>query len=616
MPSIRRSLIIYFLLLLALALFGVALLADGVTGRALEEKEQATVELIGRTAADKEQDERDKFDRELLAQARSTHRTAIGDWAVHAEQIKSRSDAVIPALLFGLSTAPNRLGPLVAVIDLQATHQPMPGRRSWVSGPMWGGVVQAVVQANADELNYTAFLTRHLEEEPGAPLIQINHSSRGLVWKSSALPPDGLPFDRERWDAFGEDARYDTLTLSPGTVRRVIFKSPTSGGFRWNGWATPGRQEPRPPTPTTPGGIRDGATTPPGLRPGTTGPSVNYYQVARPTTELDATVDDIHTDAERQKNALRQSTAATRTTVRSLLVAGSAVAFIGLLVGGWVLVGLGLRPLRKLTDAVARVNENDLHLPVEAGELSHELVPIHDRLVQTLAQLREAFDREKQAVADISHELRTPVASLLATIDITLRKPRTADQYKQALEDCKVLTKQLGGLVERVMTLAYLDAGQTNMTSTPTDATELASGCVAVIRPLAESHGLTVSADLPPTSPLDTDADKLREVMINLLHNAVEYNRPGGSITLAVRREANAGPLVVEVSDTGIGMTADVRGRIFERFYRADSSRTATGAHAGLGLAIVKEYVSRLGGTISVQSEPDCGSTFRVTLPG
>jgi signal transduction histidine kinase len=73
---------------------------------------------------------------------------------------------------------------------------------------------------------------------------------------------------------------------------------------------------------------------------------------------------------------------------------------------------------------------------------------------------------------------------------------------------------------------------------------------------------------------------------------------------------------VVEVSDTGIGMTPDVRGRIFERFYRADASRTATGVHAGLGLAIVKEYVDRLGGTISVESEQDRGSTFRVTLPG
>ncbi len=611
MPSIRRSLIVYFLLLLALALFGVALLADGVTGRALEEKEQATVELIDRTAEDKEQDERAKFDRELLAQARSTHRTAIGDWAVHVEQIKIRSEAVIPAALFGLNTAPSPFAPLTAVIDLQAMHPPMPGRRGWVSGPMWGAVVQAVVQANADELNYTAFLTRHLEEEPGAPLIQINHSSRGLVWKSSALPSDGLPFDRETWDAFGEDVRHDTLTLPTGTVRRVIFKSPTSGGFRWGGWASPTRA-----ASGSGSGGRDGSPQPPAPRPGTVGPSVNYYHITRPTAELEATVADIRADAERQKTELRQATAATRTTVRSLLAGGSAFAFIGLLVGGWVLVGLGLRPLRKLTDAVAKVNENDLHLPVEAHELSHELVPIHDRLVLTLDQLREAFDREKQAVADISHELRTPVASLLATIDITLRKPRTADQYKQALEDCKLLTKQLGGLVERVMTLAYLDAGQTKMTSAPTDATELASGCAATIRPLAESHGLTFRADLQPTSPLDTDADKLREVMINLLHNAVEYNRPGGSITLAVRREANGGPLVVEVRDTGIGMTADVRGRIFERFYRADSSRTATGAHAGLGLAIVKEYVTRLGGTISVESEQDRGSTFRVTLPG
>jgi signal transduction histidine kinase len=610
MPSIRRSLIVYFLLLLALALTGMAFLADGVTGRALQEKETASAELIDLNAQDKEQEERDKFDRELLALARSTHRTAIGDWAVHAEQIKARSEAVIPAALFGLNAAPSSLAPLTTAIDLQAMHQPVPGRRQWVSGPMWGPIVQAVVQANADESNYTAFLTRHLEEEPGAPLIQIDHSSRGLVWKSTALPTAGLPFDRERWDAFGEDARYDTLTLSSGSVRRVIFKSPTSGGFRW-GWGPQPRPEARSAPPQGPP-----TSSPPSPRPASTGPSVNYYHVAKSTADLEATVADIHADANRQKGEVRQATAATRNTVRWLLLAGSVFAFLGLLVGGWLVVGLGLRPLQKLTNAVARVNEKDLHLPVAAGELSHELVPIHDRLAQTLDQLREAFEREKQAVADISHELRTPVASLLATIDITLRKPRTAEQYKQALEDCRLLTKQLGGLVERVMTLAYLDAGHTQVSTAPTDATDLASGCAAVIRPLAESHGLTLNTDLRPTPPVDTDADKLREVVINLLHNAVEYNKPGGSITLAVRREKNGGPLVVEVSDTGIGMSADVRGRIFERFYRADASRTATGVHAGLGLSIVKEYVSRLGGTISVESEVDRGSTFRVTLPG
>lgn len=608
MPSIRRSLIIYFLLLLAVALTGMAFLADSVTGRALEEREESGAKLIEVNAQEREREARDSFDRELLAQARTTHRSAVGEWAVHVEQVKTRSETVIPLILFGLGTAPSHVAPFAAAVNVQATHAPQPGRRNWVIGPLVQALVQAVVQANVEELTYADFLSRHLGE-PDAPLVQINNSARGLVWKSTALPADGLPFERTAWEAFGEDVRYDTLDLPAGPVRRVIFRTPTVGGPRWSGWVSPPRTEPRV------GGGREGQNPPPPPRPPSTGPNINYYHVARPTTDLDAAVADITADAAREKEKLRASTAATRRWVQLLLLAGSTFAFIGLLVGGWVLVSVGLRPLRKLTDAVSRVSEKDLRLPVEARELSHELVPIHHRLAQALDELRQAFDREKQAVADISHELRTPVASLLATIDITLRKPRSADQLKQALEDCRVLTKQLGGLVERVMTLAYLDAGQTPVAVAPTDAAEVASGCAAVIRPLAESQGLTLSTDLQPTPPLDTDSDKLREVMINLLHNAVEYNRPGGSVRLAVRREANGGPLVVEVSDTGIGMTPEVKGRIFERFYRADSSRTATGAHAGLGLAIVKEYVTRLGGTISVESELDRGSTFRVTLP-
>jgi signal transduction histidine kinase len=599
MPSIRRSLIVYFLILLTLALGGIAFLADGVTGNALDQKEKASVDLIHLGALDKERAARDKFDRELLTQARDTARTATGDYAVLVDQTNRRLSVSFALALLGTPTSPTPGGWLSPVVTqtMQPAYQGRNGR--WFSGQLWGPLFQAYGQANAVELRYTDFLSAHLDEDDtSAPLVQINNP-RQLVWKSARLPADGLPFDHDQWERektqkFGDDWRYDTLY--EGTVRRVMYK-PNTGGFRW-------------------GGGRD-TRPPPAREPG---PSFsNIYHVARPTTELESEVAAIHHDAERQQAEVRGSTASTRSTVRLVLTLGSGFAFFALLVGGWVLVSVGLRPLRKLTDAVAGVNEKDLHLPVRAGELSHELVPIHDRLVQTLGMLREAFDREKQAVADISHELRTPVASLLATIDITLRKPRTAEQYKQALEDCRLLTKQLGGLVERVMTLAYLDAGQTTVTAAPTDAAELASGCAAVIRPLAESHGLTLTTDLRPTPPVDTDADKLREVMINLLHNAVEYNRPGGRITLAVRREvngaANGGALVVEVSDTGIGMPQDVRGRIFERFYRADASRTATGVHAGLGLAIVKEYVTRLGGTISVESEVDRGSTFRVTLP-
>ena len=485
--------------------------------------------------------------------------------------MNTRNNVVIPILLYGAATAPSPLSPLTAAINIQASHSPVANRFGrWTNGTLWWWMYQTLSQANGTELNYTTFLTRHLDEAD-APLIQINSSQRGLVWKSPRLPADGLPFDRDKWDAAGDDWQPDTLDLSGSPVRRVVYKGGAARGG-WGGWGGPTRPEPRPsaPPPVTP-------------RPAPPGPNINYYQVARPTTELETAVADIHLEADRSKEALAHETTDKRQSVRLLLGLGSVIAFAGTLFGGWVVVGVGLRPLRKLTAAVSKVSEKDFCLPVKASELSRELVPIHDRLAHALDALRLAFEREKQAVADISHELRTPVAGLLATIDVTLRKPRTAEQYKQALEDSRGIAKQLGGLVERVMTLAYLDAGHTTTAATQTDAAEVAQGCAAVIRPLAESHGLTLTTDVRPTSPLSTDPDKLREVMINLLHNAVEYNQPGGSVRLAVRREANGGPVVVEVSDTGIGMTPDVRGRIFERFFRANPSRTATGVHAGLG---------------------------------
>jgi signal transduction histidine kinase len=202
---------------------------------------------------------------------------------------------------------------------------------------------------------------------------------------------------------------------------------------------------------------------------------------------------------------------------------------------------------------------------------------------------------------------------MLATLDVALRKPRTAEQYRTTLEDCRGIAKQLGGLVERIMTLASLDSGAARGTKSFIDAADLVSECSAVIRPLAEAHDLTFTLRTERPLELETDADKLREVLTNLLHNAVEYNQPGGSV--AFTASSADSHVVFEVRDTGIGMSPEIQSRIFERFFRADQSRHATGIHAGLGLAIVKEYVDRLGGTIEVVSEPDSGTTFRVSLP-
>jgi signal transduction histidine kinase len=141
----------------------------------------------------------------------------------------------------------------------------------------------------------------------------------------------------------------------------------------------------------------------------------------------------------------------------------------------------------------------------------------------------------------------------------------------------------------------------------------LAEQCAALVRPLAEARGLTLAVHRTGSAVVTADPDKLREILTNLLHNAVQYNRPQGAINLTIAREN--GSLAVEVKDTGVGISTEAKTHLFERFYRADPARTGDGLHAGLGLAIVKGYIDLMGGAIAVESTEGQGSTFRLRLP-
>jgi signal transduction histidine kinase len=271
-----------------------------------------------------------------------------------------------------------------------------------------------------------------------------------------------------------------------------------------------------------------------------------------------------------------------------------------------------------MSDAVSKVSPRNFSLDLDTSRLPRELRPIAERLKTTLELLKRAFAREKQATADISHELRTPLAALMTTIDLALRKPRTSEQYREFLSDCRNSATQMHQIIERLLTLARLDAGVDRLKAQPVDVADLAQQCASVVRPLAEARGLNLElhnllAAVEEGGPLMTDPDKLREVLTNLLHNAIQYNRPQGRIELTLARED--GQVRLEVTDTGIGIAREARDHIFERFYRADPSRNADDLHAGLGLAIVKEYVDLMGGRITVLSEEGQGSTFRIDLP-
>ena len=283
------------------------------------------------------------------------------------------------------------------------------------------------------------------------------------------------------------------------------------------------------------------------------------------------------------------------------------------LVGGCLLVWWGLLPLQRLSEAVSRVSPRDFRLPMEKSNLPVELRPIVGRLNETLAQLKRAFAREKQAAADISHELRTPLAAMIATLSVALRKQRSAEEYRETLEECLSGSQQMSHLVEQMLALAQLDSDSDRIRLQDINVSKLAEQCATLVRPIVELRGLTLETESDSSIHIQGDPIKMREVLTNLLHNAIEYNKPNGKIRMKVHREN--GHLNLEVQDTGIGISKEAREHIFERFYRADPSRHAEDMHAGIGLALVKGYVDLMGGTIRVDSQPGEGTTFHIRLP-
>ncbi len=665
MRSIRRSLLGYFLVLLALALGAIAAFVDRYAVEAIQAREKAEADRTAEAFKARRLEAQAKFDDEILREARSLagelSRAFNKAWGRRPGE-QGRGGGAFPKDGDDAKGAESK-GPEPKADPpprpAEPSRPPFPGKapdddaREYLirsAGLMlrppgagnWPTVAAATTVARAWSPAWIGFegprtavrvqipdmLHRLFEESDHTGYYQFSVVATypGRPWQTlgTVRPPrlaHDLPLDLDQLDDRGlESLPPDEIEVpGQGMFRRAVV------------WTAQTPQGPRPlmipvmlESQSLPAQAPGGRTTPVFVTP--TNPPFGrpyrpfpdywirvYVQAARPRAELDArlTADAEARDAELQK--VHRETHDELHQLRTRLGLIGAASFLALVVGGWFIVARGLAPVRTLSDAVSRVSEKDFALPVNRADLSVELVPIHARLTQTLDQLRAAFAREKDAVADISHELRTPIASLLTTIDVTLRKPRTPDQYRTTLEDCRGIAKQLAQLVERIMTLASLDAGTVRGAVTRVDAADLAGGCAVVIRPLAEAHGQSFGLTAVGPVELDTDPDRLREILMNLLHNAVEYNRPDGRVELSVR--PSDGRVVFEVRDTGIGMTEEVRGKIFERFYRADASRTATGVHAGLGLAIVKEYANRLGGAIAVESTPGEGSTFRVSFP-
>ncbi|MBI2972411.1 MAG: HAMP domain-containing protein [Armatimonadetes bacterium] len=235
-------------------------------------------------------------------------------------------------------------------------------------------------------------------------------------------------------------------------------------------------------------------------------------------------------------------------------------------------------------------------------------------VLRDVTELRETERLRRELTANVSHELRTPLTSIVGFIETLLdgamNDEVTARHFLTIVDD---EANRLVKLVDDLMDLSRLESKRVALELKPVDVGFLVHHVVDKMRPLAEASQLVLSQSVPSGLIVPADADRLEQVLTNLVDNALKYTPPGGRVE--VRAAAMNGEIAVEVSDTGRGIPPEDLPHVFERFYRADRSRTRGSGGTGLGLAIAKHIVEAHGGRISVRSRSDEGTAFVVTLP-
>jgi heavy metal sensor kinase len=308
--------------------------------------------------------------------------------------------------------------------------------------------------------------------------------------------------------------------------------------------------------------------------------------------------------------SIAEELAGMRVVAWSLAGAGTVVLLLGL-TGGWWVASRAMRPVEEISATAVKIAAGDLSQRISAADTDSELGRLATVLNSTFARLEAAFAQQQQFTADAAHELRTPITVMLTQTQTTLNRERGAAEYRATVEACQRAAQRMRGLMESLLQLARLDAGQEAMKRMPFDLSKLVSDRVEMVGPLAAERGIKIHCAVPPL-PCAGDPERIGQVITNILGNAIEYNKEAGEVRITGADEG--GTVVLTVADTGRGIAAGDLPRIFERFYRADKSRSG-GGHTGLGMAISKAIIEAHGGGIEVKSTPGAGATFTVRLP-
>jgi heavy metal sensor kinase len=281
--------------------------------------------------------------------------------------------------------------------------------------------------------------------------------------------------------------------------------------------------------------------------------------------------------------------------------------------GGYLLAQRSLGPLARMAEHARRITAEQLHERLALPDSSTEVDQLRDAFNETLSHLERSFAQLRRFTADASHELRTPLTALRSVGEVGLRGARTAEDYRDVIGTMLEEVDRLSRLSDELLTLARADAGQAGLRSEPVDLSALASEVTDELSVLAEERGQAIECHGDGRVIVRGDRLALRQALVNLVDNAIKY--APGSTRVFVRVGSTPEHAFFEVQDEGPGIGPEDRERIFERFYRIDSSRSREIGGTGLGLSLVKLTTEAHGGRVELDTERGRGSTFRVVLP-
>ena len=299
------------------------------------------------------------------------------------------------------------------------------------------------------------------------------------------------------------------------------------------------------------------------------------------------------------------------TLTHILLLASLGIVVLAPLTGYW-LAGRATRPLALIARTASRARPGHLHERVPCGGSGDELDQLAGTFNGLLDRLAAHLDRQRSFVANAAHELRSPLAALRASAEVALVLDRSPEEYRERLADIVDECDSLGALVNQLLLLAEGEAGSVR-TPSRFSLDQLAGRVVAMFEGVSEMQQISLVADAPHRVEVWGSELHLRQVISNLVDNALKFTPPGGAVRVRIRLAD--GRARIEVRDSGAGIPAEDLPHIFERFYRADPSRQRDGGGSGLGLSICQALVHAHDGTIQVESRLGEGTCINVSLP-